>query len=89
MSGVDATVNIDAVIPQAQRIPAHAVVVGDAAFDTFGNPRRITAIKLQRVRGTFPMLWIQTQARPHFWEPWCFLDEEVTVTPSLRAREES
>lgn len=88
MSHIDASVEITHAVPEAQRVPASAVVVGDAAFDHFGNPRRITDIKVQQVRGTYPLLWIQTQARPRYWEPWCFLDEEVTIIPSLRAREE-
>ena len=82
-----ATVSIEDVVNGAQRLPISAVVVGDAVFDTFGGTKRLVDIKLMRVRGSAaPMVWIKTEPGIRLWEPWCFLDEEVTVLPSIEAR---
>jgi hypothetical protein len=84
---VSAVVEIDAVIPTAQRMPAWALVPGDSIYDTLGTPHRIVWLDVRRVRGSDqPLLWIKRDDQ-HFNEPFVFLDEEVTILPSLRARE--
>jgi len=82
-----ATVSIEDVVNGAQRLPVSAVVEGDTVFDVFGGTKRIVDIQLRRVRGSAaPLVWIKTEPGIRHWEPWCFLDEEVTVLPSIEAR---
>lgn len=78
-------IDITAGVVNAQRIPVSAVIPGDQVFDTLGHPKTVTAIK---VTGTkhLPHVSIKTSAYPDLWEPWCFLDEEVTIIANLEAR---
>lgn len=83
---MSATVEISSVIPDAQRIPAYAIEVGDHVFDASGREHRITDMKVTAPRFETPMIWIRRDDRPGYWEPWVFIDEEVTIRPSLEAR---
>lgn len=81
-----AVVDIVDVVPEAQRVPVYAIVEGDLVFDVFGGSSELLGIKLNKVRGSKqPMVWIKTAAYG-LWEPWCFLDGEVTITPDITAR---
>lgn len=74
--------------PEAQRVPASAVVPGDTVVAAVGPNWVIADIQLRRVRGSeHPLVWIKARQGIRFWQPWVFLDETVTIIPSLAARE--
>lgn len=79
----EATVEITQAIPASQRIPLHAVVVGDSVFDTFGNTHRI-----QRLYCTRPgWLYIERCDRPRHFECIGHIDrDEITILPTWEGR---
>lgn len=77
---------ITQVKPAPQRVPLHALVIGDVVFDARGGEHRITDIKT----GSGPvsaLVWIQCGDRPNVWEPIGFLDHEATIIPTLEGRQ--
>lgn len=82
-------VDIVDVVTEAQRVPVHAIVEGDLVFDVFGGNSELLDIRLRKVRGAKqPVVWIKTAAY-RLWEPWCFLDEEVTIIPNRNETQEA
>lgn len=82
-----AIVDITDVFAEAQRVPLHALVVGDTVFDVLGGKHQVNDIKLGRETKSPPVLWLTRSDQPNLWEPMGQLDmATITIIPSLGAR---
>ena len=78
-----AFVDIVDVMPEAQRIPVHAMVIGDKIFDVFGRTYDTVDLKVNAAG----MVWIKAMNDPGRWQPCARLHvDEVTVVPAFGAR---